>query len=95
MAFKPLRDLVLIRPRAQTNMSLGGIFIPESGQERAQEGEVVAVGPGKLGKKNEFIPTVTEVGTRVLFGKTVGMKIKLEGEDMLIMGETEIIGVLR
>ena len=95
MTFRPLRDLVLIRPKPQDEITVGGLIIPGTAQERSQEGVIVEVGPGARNKKGAIEPVVVEPGTRVLFGKAVGMKIKIDGEEYLIMAESEIIGIVR
>ncbi len=94
MKLRPLQDRVLIRrvePEAKTP---GGIFIPDTAQEKPTEGEVVAVGPGTRGEDGKLHPLDVRGGDRVLFGKWPGSEIKLDGEDLMIMKESDIMGVL-
>ena len=94
MKFRPLQDRVLIRrvePEAKTS---GGIIIPDTAQEKPMEGEVVAVGLGARDEHGELHPLDVQAGDRVLFGKWSGTEIKLDGEDLMIMKESDIMGVL-
>jgi chaperonin GroES len=72
----------------------GGIIIPETAQEKPQQGEVIAVGPGARGDDNELVPLDVKVGDRILFGKWSGTEVKIDGEDLLIMKESDIMGIL-
>ena len=94
MNFRPLRNQVVIRRVDSDQRSPGGIIIPDSAQEKPSEGIVEAVGPGERDKAGELIPLGVAVGDRVLFGKWTGSEIKLEGKDLLIMKETDILGVI-
>ena len=94
MKFRPLHDRVMIRridPEAKTT---GGILIPDTAQEKPMEGEVVAVGPGARNEKGTLVPLEVKKGDRILFGKWSGSEIKLDGEDLLIMKESDVMGVL-
>ena len=94
MKFRPLHDRVMIRridPEAKTT---GGILIPDTAQEKPMEGEVVAVGPGARNEKGTLVPLDVKKGDRILFGKWSGSEIKLDGEDLLIMKESDVMGVL-
>ena len=90
----PLHDRVLIRRIEEGETIRGGIIIPDSAKEKPQEGEVIAVGKGKSNDKGETFPLAVKEGDRVLFGKYAGNEIKLDGEELLIMREEEILGVL-
>jgi len=94
MAFRPLGDRVLIRRVDEESRTKGGIIIPDSAKEKPQEGEVIAVGPGALDDNGQRIPPGVKTGDRILFGKWSGSEIKLEGEDLLIMKESDILGVI-
>jgi chaperonin GroES len=94
MTVRPLQDRVLIRRVQAETKSAGGIFIPDTVREKPTEGEVVAVGPGARNAAGERIPLSIKAGDRVLFGKWSGTEIKLDGEDLMIMKETDIMGVL-
>jgi chaperonin GroES len=94
MKFRPLHDRVVVRRIDAEEKSAGGIIIPDSAQEKPQQGEVVAVGPGARGDDNELIPMDVKAGDRVLFGKWSGTEVKIDGEDLLIMKESDIMGVL-
>jgi len=94
MKLRPLQDRVLIRrvePEAKTS---GGIFIPDTAQEKPMEGEVVAVGPGARDESGKLHPLDVKPSDRVLFGKWSGTEVKLDGEDLMIMKESDIIGVI-
>ena len=94
MAFRPLGDRALVRRIEQASKSKGGILIPDTAQEKPQEGEVIAVGPGARDDEGKRIPMGVEVGDRILFGKWSGSEIKLDGEDLLIMKESDVLGIL-
>lgn len=91
---KPLADRVLVRPLEEKEMKKGGIIIPDSAKERPQEGEVVAVGPGKTSDEGKTVPMNVKKGDKVIFGKYSGTEIKLNGEDLLLMREDDILGIL-
>src|SRR6187200_2375753 len=94
MGFRPLHDRVLIRRVEAEEKSTGGIIIPDTAQEKPMEGEVIAVGPGARGEDGAVQPLDVKAGDRVLFGKWSGTEIKLDGEDLLIMKESDIMGVI-
>ena len=94
MAFRPLHDRVLVRRIEADEKTAGGIIIPDSAKEKPSEGEVVAVGPGALHDNGTTIPLDVQAGDRILFGKWSGTEVKLDGEDLLIMKESDIMGII-
>ena len=94
MKLRPLQDRVLIRRVESEAKTAGGIFIPDTAQEKPTEGEVVAVGPGLRGEDGKLHPLDVKDGDRVLFGKWSGSEIKLDGEELMIMKEADIMGVI-
>jgi chaperonin GroES len=94
MAFRPLHDRVLVRRIEQDDKTAGGIIIPDTAKEKPQEGEVIAVGPGSRDENGQVLPLDVKVGDRVLFGKWSGTEVKIDGEDRLIMKESDILGVI-
>jgi chaperonin GroES len=94
MAFRPLGDRVLVRRVEEEAKTKGGIIIPDSAKEKPQEGEVLSVGPGARDDTGKLQPLDVAVGDRILFGKWSGTEVKLDGEDLLIMKESDILGVL-
>ena len=94
MNLRPLQDRVLIRRVEPEAKSAGGIFIPDTAQEKPTEGEVVAVGPGTRDEDGKLHPLDVRIGDRVLFGKWSGTEVKIDGQDLLIMKESDIMGVL-
>ena len=94
MSFRPLHDRVLIRRVEAEEKTAGGIIIPDTAKEKPMEGEVVAVGPGARGEDGKIQPLDVKSGDRVLFGKWSGTEIKLEGEDLIIMKESDIMGIV-
>jgi chaperonin GroES len=94
MAFKPLHDRVLVRRIESDEKTSGGLIIPDSAKEKPQEGEVVSVGEGARKDSGELIPMAVSAGDRILFGKWSGTEVKLDGEELLIMKESDILGVL-
>ena len=94
MALRPLGDRVLVKRVQEEEKTKGGIIIPDNAKEKPQEGEVVAVGPGARDEDGEFIKPELNVGDRILFGKWSGTEVKINGEDLLIMKESDIMGVL-
>ena len=94
MKFHPLADRVVVKRVKEETKSSGGIIIPDTAQEKPQEGEVVAVGPGARDEKGERIKPEVKAGDRILFGKWSGTEIKVDGEELLIMKESDIMGVL-
>ena len=94
MKFRPLHDRVLIRRVEQEAKTTGGIIIPDTAQEKPMEGAVIAVGPGARGEDGKVHPLDVKAGDRVLFGKWSGTEIKIDGEDLMIMKETDIMGLV-
>jgi chaperonin GroES len=94
MKFRPLQDRVLIRRIEGETKTSGGIIIPDTAKEKPMEGEIVAVGPGARGEDGRLHPLDVQSGDRVLFGKWSGTEIKLDGEDLIIMKESDIMGVI-
>ena len=94
MKFRPLHDRVLIRRVESEEKTVGGIIIPDTAKEKPMEGEVVAVGPGARGEDGKIQPMDVKAGDRVLFGKWSGTEVKLDGEELIIMKESDIMGVL-
>ena len=92
--FRPLHDRVVVRRVEANEKTKGGIIIPDTAQEKPSEGEVIAVGPGGRDDSGKLIPIDIKTGDRVLFGKWSGTEVKLEGEDLLIMKESDIMGVI-
>ena len=94
MKFRPLHDRVVVRRIEEDDRTKGGIIIPDTAKEKPQQGEVVAVGPGAPDEKGKVQPLDVKPGDRVLFGKWSGTEVKLDGEELLIMKESDIIGVI-
>jgi chaperonin GroES len=94
MKFRPLHDRVVVRRIEAEAKSAGGIIIPDTAKEKPQQGEVIAVGPGGRDETGKLIPIDLRVGDRVLFGKWSGTEVKLDGEEYLIMKESDVMGVL-
>jgi chaperonin GroES len=94
MKFRPLHDRVVVRRVEQDDRTRGGIIIPDTAKEKPMEGEVVAVGPGARDEKGQIQPLEVKAGDRILFGKWSGTEVKLDGEELLIMKESDIMGVL-
>ena len=92
--FRPLHDRVVVRRIGAEEKTKGGIIIPDTAQEKPQEGEVIAVGPGGRDESGKLIPIDVKPGSRVLFGKWSGTEIKLDGEELLIMKESDIMGII-
>ena len=92
--FRPLHDRVVVKRIQEEAKTAGGIIIPDTAQEKPQEGEVVAVGPGALNDKGERVALDVKAGDRVLFGKWSGTEVKVDGQDLLIMKESDIMGVI-
>src|SRR5690606_19108205 len=93
-AFKPLHDRVLVKRIEGEKKTSGGIIIPDTAQEKPQEGEIVAVGPGARDESGRLQPLDVKVGDRILFGKWSGTEVKMDGEEYLIMKESDIMGVV-
>jgi chaperonin GroES len=94
MKFRPLHDRVVVQRVDAEEKTAGGIIIPDTVQEKPQQGEVIAVGPGGRDEAGKLIPIDVKVGDRVLFGKWSGTEVKIDGEDYLIMKESDIMGVM-
>lgn len=94
MKFRPLHDRVLVRRVESEEKTVGGIIIPDTAKEKPQEGEVVAAGPGARGDDGKVQPMDVKAGDRVLFGKWSGTEVKLEGEELIIMKESDVMGIL-
>ena len=92
--FRPLHDRVVVRRIEANEKTKGGIIIPDTAQEKPSEGEVIAVGPGGRDESGKLIPIDIKAGDRVLFGKWSGTEVKLDGEDFLMMKESDIMGVI-
>ena len=94
MKFRPLHDRVVVRRVKSEEKSAGGIIIPDTAKEKPQEGEVTAVGPGARDEAGKLVPLDVKVGDRILFGKWSGTEVKLDGEELLIMKESDIMGIV-
>jgi chaperonin GroES len=94
MQFRPLGDRVLVRRVEEEAKTKGGIIIPDTAKEKPQEGEVIAVGPGARDEDGKATPLDVKVGDRILFGKWSGTEVKIDGEDLIIMKESDILGVI-
>ncbi len=94
MKFRPLHDRVVIRRAEGDLKSKGGIIIPDTAKEKPQEGEVIAVGPGSRDESGKLVPLDVKAGDRILFGKWSGTEVKIDGEDLLIMKEADIMGIV-
>lgn len=94
MAFRPLHDRVLVRRIEADEKTAGGIIIPDTAKEKPQEGEIVSVGEGARDEDGDRIPLDVKAGDRVLFGKWSGTEVKVDGEDLIIMKESDILGII-
>jgi chaperonin GroES len=94
MAFRPLGDRVLIKRVEEEEKTKGGIIIPDTAKEKPQEGEILAVGSGARDESGKLVPLDVKAGDRILFGKWSGTEVKLDGEDLLIMKESDIMGII-
>ena len=94
MKFRPLQDRVLVRRIEQEDKTAGGIIIPDTAKEKPMEGEVIAVGPGARDEAGKLIPLDVKANDRILFGKWSGTEVKLDGEELLIMKESDIMGIV-
>jgi chaperonin GroES len=93
MSIKPLHDRVVVRRVEEEQVSAGGIVLPDSAKEKPAEGEVVAVGPGKTADNGQVVAMAVSVGDKVLFGKYAGQEVKVDGEELLVMREDDIIAI--
>jgi chaperonin GroES len=94
MQFRPLHDRVVVRRVESEEKTSGGIIIPDTAKEKPQEGEVIAVGPGARGEDGKLRPLDVKAGDRVLFGKWSGTEVKIDGEELMIMKESDIMGII-
>jgi chaperonin GroES len=94
MKFRPLHDRVVVRRLEEEERTKGGIIIPDTAKEKPQQGEVVAVGPGARNEEGQIVALDVKEGDRVLFGKWSGTEVKIDGEDLLIMKESDILGIV-
>src|SRR5690242_18503433 len=94
MKFRPLHDRVVVRRIEQDDRTKGGIIIPDTAKEKPMEGEIIAVGPGGRDEKGNLVPLDVKKGDRILFGKWSGNEVKIDGEELLIMKESDIMGVV-
>lgn len=93
-SIRPLGERVIVKPSAREEKTAGGLFIPETAKEKPQQGEVIAVGPGRKSEEGELMPMEVKVGDKVLYGKYSGTEIKIDGEVCLIIKESDILAVL-
>ena len=94
MKFRPLHDRVVVRRIEQEEKSAGGIIIPDTAKEKPMEGEIVAAGPGARDETGKLVPLDVKAGDRILFGKWSGTEVKLDGEELLIMKESDVMGII-
>ena len=94
MKFRPLHDRVVVRRVKSEEKTAGGIIIPDTAQEKPQEGEIIAAGSGARDESGKLIPLDVKAGDRILFGKWSGTEVKIDGEDLLIMKESDIMGII-
>lgn len=94
MKLHPLEDRIVVRPDVAEATTASGLVIPDTAKEKPQEGEIVAVGPGARNEQGELVPLDVKPGDRVLFGKWSGTEVKIEGQDLLIMKESDLLGVV-
>jgi chaperonin GroES len=94
MSFRPLHDRVVVRRLTAEEKTAGGIIIPDTAKEKPMEGEVIAVGPGARNEQGQLVPLDVKSGDRILFGKWSGTEVKLDGEELLIMKESDIMGII-
>jgi chaperonin GroES len=94
MTFRPLHDRVVVKRLEGEDKTKGGIIIPDSAKEKPQEGEIVAVGPGARDETGKLVPLDVKAGDRILFGKWSGTEVKIDGQDLLIMKESDVLGIV-
>ncbi|QAY95467.1 co-chaperone GroES [Methylovirgula ligni] len=94
MTFRPLHDRVVVKRLEGEEKTKGGIIIPDTAKEKPQEGEIVAVGPGARDESGKLVPLDVKAGDRILFGKWSGTEVKVDGQDLLIMKESDILGIV-
>ena len=95
MNIKPLADRVVVKPLEIEDAKVGSIYIPETAKEKPQEGEIVAAGPGKISDSGELVKMQVKVGNKVLYGKYSGTEVTIDGEDYLIMRESDILAIIK
>jgi chaperonin GroES len=94
MHFRPLHDRVLVRRIDAEEKTAGGIIIPDTAKEKPQEGEIIAAGPGARNEQGQLVPLDVKIGDRALFGKWSGTEVKIDGQDLLIMKESDLLGIV-
>jgi chaperonin GroES len=94
MRFRPLHDRIVVQRISADEKTAGGIIIPDTAQEKPQQGEVISVGPGARNEKGQIVPLDVKVGDTVLFGKWSGTEVKIDGQDLLIVKESDVMGIL-
>jgi chaperonin GroES len=94
MSFRPLHDRILVRRVEENAKTRGGIIIPDTAKEKPQEGEVIAAGPGSRNEDGRLTPLDVKVGDRILFGKWSGTEVKIDGEDLIILKESDVLGIV-
>lgn len=94
MKFRPLHDRVVVRRIEESTRTAGGIIIPDTAKEKPAQGEIIAAGPGGRDERGQIVPLAVQPGDRVLFGKWSGTEVKIDGEELLIMKESDILGIL-
>ncbi|MEO8667474.1 MAG: co-chaperone GroES [Bauldia sp.] len=94
MKFRPLHDRVVVRRIKAEEKTAGGIIIPDTAQEKPQEGEIIAAGPGARDEAGKLVPLDVKAGDRILFGKWSGTEVKIDGEELLIMKESDVMGII-
>ena len=94
MKFKPLADRVLVKRTEETTRTAGGIIFPDTAKEKPSQGEVIAVGAGARDESGKIVPMTLKVGDKILFGKWSGSEVKIDGEELLIMKEADVLGIL-
>ena len=94
MKFRPLHDRVVVRRVESEEKTAGGIIIPDTAKEKPMEGEVLAVGPGARNERGEIVPLDVKAGDRILFGKWSGSEVKIDGQELIIMKESDVLGII-
>jgi len=94
MNIKPLADRVVVKPLEQEEAKVGNIYIPDTAKEKPQEGKIIAVGPGKISDSGEKVPMEVKVGNKVLYGKYSGTEVTVDGEEYLIMRESDVLAII-
>jgi len=94
MAFKPLYDRIAVRPIDQEEKTSGGIIIPDTAKEKPMQGEVIAVGPGARGENGQIYPLEVKVGNKIVYGKWAGTEVKIDGQEIVVMKESDVMGII-